>query len=82
MVPYIAELSVKDLALVSELRIELASGLTVIEVHVTNPQARESFRHVSLIAGAAAGVVQGFGPSGYGLALRGLIERLQNGRPA
>ena len=60
----------------------LASGLPVIEVHVSNPQARESFRHVSLISGAAAGVIQGFGPQGYALALRGLVQRLSDGHPA
>ena len=57
-----------------------ASGVPVIEVNVSNPHARESFRHVSLISGAAAGVVQGFGAGGYRLALRGLVERLGHGR--
>ena len=60
----------------------LASGLPVIEVHVSNPHARESFRHVSLISGAAMGVVQGFGARGYLLALRGLAEHLADGRRA
>ena len=54
----------------------LASGLPVIEVHVTNPAARESFRRESLISGAALGVVQGFGAESYLLALRGLAGRL------
>jgi len=58
----------------------LASGLPVIEVHVSNPQARESFRHVSLISGAATGVIQGFGAQGYPLALRGLLSRIADGR--
>ena len=60
----------------------LASGLPVIEVHVSNPHARESFRHTSLISGAALGVVQGLGPSGYALALRGLADHLSHGRRA
>jgi 3-dehydroquinate dehydratase-2 len=51
----------------------LAAGIPVIEVHLSNPCARETFRHTSLISGAAVGVVQGFGPAGYELALRGLM---------
>jgi 3-dehydroquinate dehydratase-2 len=53
----------------------LSAGLPVVEVHLTNPGAREPFRRVSLTAGAAAGVVQGFGPASYELALRGLAAR-------
>jgi 3-dehydroquinate dehydratase II len=51
----------------------LAAGVPVVEVHLSNPCARETFRHISLISGAAVGVVQGFGPAGYELALRGLM---------
>jgi 3-dehydroquinate dehydratase II len=51
----------------------LAAGIPVVEVHLSNPCARETFRHTSLISGAAVGVVQGFGPAGYELALRGLM---------
>jgi 3-dehydroquinate dehydratase-2 len=51
----------------------LAAGIPVVEVHLSNPCARETFRHISLISGAAVGVVQGFGPTGYELALRGLM---------
>jgi 3-dehydroquinate dehydratase-2 len=51
----------------------LAAGVPVVEVHLSNPCARETFRHTSLISGAAVGVVQGFGPAGYELALRGLM---------
>jgi 3-dehydroquinate dehydratase-2 len=50
-----------------------AAGVPVVEVHLSNPHARETFRHISLISGAAVGVVQGFGPAGYELALRGLV---------
>ena len=50
-----------------------AAGIPVVEVHLSNPNAREVFRHTSLVSGAAVGVVQGFGPAGYGLALRGLV---------
>ena len=41
----------------------------VIEVHLSNPQARESFRRRSLIAGACVGSISGFGPTSYTLAL-------------
>ena len=41
----------------------------VIEVHLSNPQARESFRHVSLIGQAARGTIAGFGALSYMLAL-------------
>ena len=51
----------------------LAAGIPVVEVHLSNPHARETFRHISLISGAAVGVVLGFGPAGYELALRGLV---------
>lgn len=51
----------------------LAAGVPVVEVHLSNPCAREAFRHTSMISGAAVGVVQGFGPAGYELALRGLM---------
>ncbi len=41
----------------------------VIEVHLSNPHARESFRHVSLVGRAAKGTVAGFGAQSYILAL-------------
>lgn len=46
-----------------------AITVPVIEVHLSNPAARESFRHISHISPVAAGVIQGFGASGYRLAL-------------
>lgn len=46
-----------------------AIAVPVIEVHLSNPQARESFRRRSLIASAAAGTIAGFGALGYELAL-------------
>jgi 3-dehydroquinate dehydratase-2 len=41
----------------------------VIEVHLSNPHARESFRHVSLVGQAAKGTIAGFGALSYLLAL-------------
>lgn len=46
-----------------------AIGLPVIEVHLSNTQARESFRRRSLTASAAAGSITGLGGMGYELAL-------------
>lgn len=44
----------------------------VVEVHVSNVQARESYRHVSLIASACVGVIAGFGLDSYRLAVEAL----------
>ncbi len=48
------------------------SGLLLIEVHISNPHAREEFRHNSVISGVATGVIAGFGLNSYLLALRQL----------
>jgi len=58
----------------------LAVGLPVVEVHVTNPLAREPFRRQSLISGAVLGVVEGFGAESYSLGLRGLSRHLAERR--
>ncbi|MDR1109652.1 MAG: type II 3-dehydroquinate dehydratase [Deltaproteobacteria bacterium] len=47
----------------------LAIPRPVIEVHLTNPAARDGFRKTSYLSGAAVGVVAGFGPRSYELAL-------------
>ena len=46
-----------------------AISVPVIEVHLSNPHARESFRHRSLLAKAAKGTIAGFGALSYQLAL-------------
>jgi 3-dehydroquinate dehydratase-2 len=48
----------------------LAVGLPMIEVHLSNPQAREEFRRHSYFSDIAIGVISGFGPLGYELAVR------------
>jgi len=57
---------------------DAASALSApyVEVHLSNPLAREEFRHVSYTAGHAAGVVAGFGLDSYRLALQALAARL------
>jgi 3-dehydroquinate dehydratase II len=46
----------------------------VIEVHLSNPAAREPFRHVSMIAPATAGSIAGFGPLSYDLAVEAIAR--------
>jgi 3-dehydroquinate dehydratase II len=49
----------------------------LIEVHISNPHAREEFRHTSVISGVATGVIAGLGVRGYELALREIADRTQ-----
>lgn len=56
----------------------LAVGLPAVEIHLSNPSAREEFRHVDLVAGACLGVVAGFGQRGYLMALEQLVYHLRD----
>lgn len=56
----------------------LSSGLTVVEVHISNVHKREEFRHKSFVSGVALGVVSGFGIDSYFLGLRGLVSHLSD----
>ena len=51
-----------------------AVSVPVIEVHLSNPHARESFRHKSLVGQAARGTISGFGALSYLLALDAAMQ--------
>ena len=53
-----------------------AVGIPFIEVHLSNPHAREPFRRTSYFSDLAVGVICGFGPSSYALALTAALARL------
>jgi 3-dehydroquinate dehydratase-2 len=53
-----------------------AVGVPVVEVHISNIFARESFRHLSHIAPVAKATLAGFGVEGYSLAISGLAALL------
>ncbi len=48
----------------------------LVEVHISNPAARESFRHNSVVAAVADGTIAGFGFGSYRLALRAIADML------
>ncbi len=50
-------------------------GVPFVEVHLSNPLAREEFRHTSYTASLALGIIAGFGVDSYRLALRALAAR-------
>jgi 3-dehydroquinate dehydratase II len=54
----------------------LAVGVPLIEVHLSNPQAREAFRRKSYFSDIALGVISGFGALGYELAVRAACGHL------
>ena len=49
-------------------------GVRVIEVHISNVHARESFRHHSYVSALAAGIIVGLGVAGYPLAIQALAS--------
>ncbi len=55
-----------------------AVGIPAVEVHLSNPSAREPFRQVDLVAGACAGVVAGFGWRSYLMGLEALARVLRS----
>lgn len=57
------------------------AGLLLVEVHLSNPHAREEFRHTSVISGVATGVIAGFGFDSYLLALELVRRRCSSGLP-
>lgn len=53
-------------------------SIPVVECHLSNPARREAFRHTSYVSLAATGIVSGFGPASYDLAIEaaaGLVTR-------
>jgi 3-dehydroquinate dehydratase-2 len=57
----------------------LAVKVPFVEVHLSNIFAREAERRHSRLADLAVGIVAGFGPAGYPLALNALVTRLSGG---
>ncbi|GAB4149161.1 MAG: hypothetical protein Tsb0016_20410 [Sphingomonadales bacterium] len=54
----------------------LATGLPVVEVHLSNLAKREAFRHHSYVTDIAWGIIAGLGATGYELAVEALARRL------
>lgn len=55
----------------------LAVRVPFVEVHLSNIFAREAMRRTSLLADLAIGIIAGFGPRGYELALTALVDHLR-----
>jgi 3-dehydroquinate dehydratase-2 len=53
----------------------------LVEVHISNPAAREEFRHTSVVAAVADGTVAGFGLVSYQLALQAIAELIAERKP-
>lgn len=51
----------------------------IVEVHLSNPSAREEFRHVSVLAGVVDGTISGFGSLGYRLAVAAVSHLIDAG---
>ena len=56
--------------------------IPVIEVHLSNIHARESFRHTSMIAGVAAGQIAGFGTDSYVFGVEAIVRLVRAGNPS
>jgi 3-dehydroquinate dehydratase-2 len=54
-----------------------AARIPVVEVHISNPAAREPWRHASVIAPVAIGTVAGFGGESYVLGVEALVRHLE-----
>ncbi|HOY79891.1 MAG TPA: type II 3-dehydroquinate dehydratase [Hyphomonadaceae bacterium] len=54
--------------------------IPVVEVHLSNPGNREDFRHRSLVSPAASGIIAGFGPLGYRLAIEAAVALAEQKR--
>lgn len=61
-------------AIADACKIHTSSGAKLVEVHISNPHAREEFRRISVISPAATGVIAGFGFDSYMLALKQLVS--------
>ena len=57
-------------------------AVPIVECHLSNPAARERFRHRSYVSPVAAGVVSGFGPFSYELAVKAALRLTQEHRAA
>lgn len=57
-----------------------AVAIPFIEIHLSNVHAREPFRRLSYFSDIAVGVIAGFGPDGYQMALRAALDRLNKAR--
>lgn len=54
-----------------------AVGLPFVEIHLSNPHARESFRRQSYFSDLATGTICGFGADSYLLALQAVVDRIE-----
>ncbi len=60
--------------------VKAITPLPVIELHLSNPHAREAFRHQSYLSPVVRGVISGFGAKGYLLAVEAAVSLLNEGR--
>jgi 3-dehydroquinate dehydratase II len=58
----------------------LCCGVPTVEVHLSNPMAREPFRHVSLLSDVCAGSISGFGEASYSMALWWFAQHAGGGK--